>query len=289
MIETEKNWGIWVANILLALGIALFLSGIVFFFAFNWQNMLPLHKFAAIESGILFCILGAIFYSARSSFSALYLTGSSILVGVFLAVFGQIYQTGADAYQLFTAWAILILPWAVIAQFTPLWFIWLIIVNIALIFFLDNAPYFDIILLIFNTAVLLIKEYSHWLNARWARIAIVVFLLFIAFSPIDDFITYRLVDPSQLDAFVYYSAAVAMLTLGLLIYLYGFRLYDMWVVTLTSIECAILLCSVFMHILIRFNITDLLRYFIMLLLTSIIFTLTAYFLITLGKNRVSKG
>jgi uncharacterized membrane protein len=36
--------------------------------------------------------------------------GASVLVGVFLAIFGQVYQTGADSWLLFAARAGLILP-----------------------------------------------------------------------------------------------------------------------------------------------------------------------------------
>ncbi len=38
---------------------------------------------------------------------------ATLLLGVFLALFGQTYQTGADPWQLFANWALLILPWEV--------------------------------------------------------------------------------------------------------------------------------------------------------------------------------
>ena len=41
------------------------------------------------------------------------LFATAFLSGILLAVFGQVYQTGADPYGLFLAWALLILPWAV--------------------------------------------------------------------------------------------------------------------------------------------------------------------------------
>jgi uncharacterized membrane protein len=280
MIETEKKWGTWVANILLILGVSFLLAGITFFFAFNWQNMLPLHKFTAIEIGICLFILGAIIYSTRTSVFAFYLMGASILVGVFLAVFGQIYQTGADTFQLFTIWAILILPWVFIAQFTPLWFIWLIIVNLALIFFLQNTSYFYAVLLIFNITVLLIKEHIHWLQGRMPRIAITLLLLVLAFQPIDHAIS---------DFFLSYSVSIAIFILGILIYMYGFYLRDMWVVALTSIEIATLLCDLCMQILIRLEVSKVALYFSMLLFTFLIFTLTAYFLILLEKKQALKG
>lgn len=35
----------------------------------------------------------------------------ALMVGLSLAVIGQVYQTGADSYLLFTVWAVLLLPW----------------------------------------------------------------------------------------------------------------------------------------------------------------------------------
>jgi uncharacterized membrane protein len=52
---------------------------------------------------------------------------------VFLAIFGQIYQTGADTYELFTGWALLILPWVLFARFGGLWLLWLVLLNVGLV------------------------------------------------------------------------------------------------------------------------------------------------------------
>ncbi len=40
---------------------------------------------------------------------------------ILLAVYGQTYQTGADPYELFFGWAILIIGWVAISRFAPLW------------------------------------------------------------------------------------------------------------------------------------------------------------------------
>jgi uncharacterized membrane protein len=52
---------------------------------------------------------------------------------VLLAVYGQAYQTGADSWELFGAWALLALPFALAARFPALWALWLAIVNAALL------------------------------------------------------------------------------------------------------------------------------------------------------------
>ncbi|HUH88001.1 MAG TPA: GDYXXLXY domain-containing protein [Pusillimonas sp.] len=48
-------------------------------------------------------------FSVRSNLAGL----AAVAVGALLALVGQIYQTGADAWQLFLTWALLLLPWLV--------------------------------------------------------------------------------------------------------------------------------------------------------------------------------
>jgi uncharacterized membrane protein len=63
------------------------------------------------------------------------LFSSAFLVGVLFAVFGQVYQTGADPYGLFIAWSILILPLAIIGRQAALWILFQALVTLALIMY----------------------------------------------------------------------------------------------------------------------------------------------------------
>jgi uncharacterized membrane protein len=45
-------------------------------------------------------------------------------------LFGQVYQTGADPWQLFFTWALLALPWVWVARFELLWVLWLGLLNL---------------------------------------------------------------------------------------------------------------------------------------------------------------
>src|SRR5699024_2163378 len=64
---------------------------------------------------------------------------ASIITGSLLALFGQVYQTGADTWQLFFGWALLITPWVLIARFPALWLLWLGLINACLVLYLDVA------------------------------------------------------------------------------------------------------------------------------------------------------
>lgn len=132
LLHPSQNWGRWASRMLLVLGVSLMLSGIVYFFAFNWAKITPVIKLGSIQVSILGCLGAAYFYGLQQQSGKILLLSASVLVGVFLAVFGQIYQTGADAYNLFMMWALLTLPWVIIAEFAALWLTWLVISNIFL-------------------------------------------------------------------------------------------------------------------------------------------------------------
>jgi uncharacterized membrane protein len=60
---------------------------------------------------------------------------ASVLVGPLLGVYGQTYQTGADPWSLFAAWALLIAPWVIAARFTTLWVLAIALVDVALVLY----------------------------------------------------------------------------------------------------------------------------------------------------------
>ena len=71
-----------------------------------------------------------------------------LLTGALLALTGQVYQTGADTYELFGWWAVLILPWVLVGRFSPLWLVWLALLNLTVHFYFSigwetRAPVLD--------------------------------------------------------------------------------------------------------------------------------------------------
>ncbi|MEO5870376.1 MAG: DUF2157 domain-containing protein [Gemmatimonadaceae bacterium] len=113
-------WHRFVSRVLLLLGAGLVLSGVVCFVAYNWNRFGAFPKFALIEVAIV----GAAIVGWRtlpSLSGQVALSAAAVLVGPLLALYGQVYQTGADPYGLFLGWLALILPWVIAAQFGPLW------------------------------------------------------------------------------------------------------------------------------------------------------------------------
>ena len=182
LIPNQTAWRRFIDSLLLLLGTTLILSGIIFFFAYNWTEMSRLTQFGLIQLSILIMAAFASRYGLERLVGQLALFTTAILVGVLLAIFGQIYQTGADAFELFLTWAILITPWVLIGQFAPLWLLLLSLFNLSLIFYwnqvIDYDEYFFystplyLLLFILNGTALSIWEYAHqqsvvWLQGDW--------------------------------------------------------------------------------------------------------------------------
>lgn len=124
----------WRAFMARALGIggALFLAtAVVFFVAFNWQDLERFTRLAMLEAAVAAAALGALLFRQRSAWSHPLWLAATLLAGALLAFIGQTYQTGADPWQLFAAWALLCLPWAFAAAWAPLWALLLLIADLA--------------------------------------------------------------------------------------------------------------------------------------------------------------
>jgi uncharacterized membrane protein len=165
-----------------AFGAALLLTAAaVFFLAYNWEAM---HRFARL--GLVIAVLAACCGGALGARphgvgwrAALF--GACVATGAVLALVGQTYQTGADVWQLFAAWALLMLPLGWLSRSTASWVLWLGVANLALMRalsqsvwwgFLDTLSNAHALLMIaaFNLIVLLAFEgFARMLIARPAR------------------------------------------------------------------------------------------------------------------------
>lgn len=147
----KRTWLEFFDKALLIIGAVALVLSLVFFIAYNWQHMGKMGKFALVEVALVITIALYVTLSFRplrqnrqfrqrfQLIRQLLLLIASIITGSLLALFGQVYQTGADTWQLFFAWALLITPWVVIARFPALWLLWLGLVNAFLLLYLNVA------------------------------------------------------------------------------------------------------------------------------------------------------
>jgi uncharacterized membrane protein len=182
---------------LLALGVGQFLAGVVFFFAYNWNDLSDIAKFAVIEVALAVAVGGALLIGLERAFGQMLLIAASVLTGVLLAVIGQVYQTGADVFELFAVWAVLILPWTVISRHAAHWLLWLVVAEVALVLYgeqvlvpIENMPSELVWVAVGATVALALaaREWTvhrgmAWLLGHWTRLLLLFAAVAALFAP----------------------------------------------------------------------------------------------------------
>ncbi len=153
----DSDWLHFLKHSFLWFGAIALSVGVIFFFAYNWQNISRFSKFVLLES----IFLGATFVFFRQAkkyhIATVILTMLALLTGALLALVGQTYQTGADPWQLFAIWALFIVPWALISNTTSMWIIWMLLLNLSLLLYMNiSASLWGMILSQGNSARLFV-------------------------------------------------------------------------------------------------------------------------------------
>jgi uncharacterized membrane protein len=174
LVPSRAEWRLFLSQLSLWLGTAALAAAIFFFFAFNWHALSRFAKFGLVEGAIAAALIACWRLDLDRPAGKAALVLLSLLTGALLALTGQVYQTGADAYELFAWWALLILPWVAVGRFSPLWLLWLGIADLALYFYADAGRFAgeDTLLwslLAFNTAALAAWEAAHRAGTPWLR------------------------------------------------------------------------------------------------------------------------
>lgn len=130
-----RDWKLFLDRFALFLGASLLAIGILLFFAYNWAELGRFSKLGLLGGIILAAILLTHIKGYDSLAGKAGLVLASVVFGGLLATYGQIYQTGADPYSLFLGWAALSLGWVFLARMQALWFMTLMLANLALILY----------------------------------------------------------------------------------------------------------------------------------------------------------
>src|SRR5690554_234399 len=133
--NNKEAWYKFLRLFFISLGVGFTTAGIIFFFAYNWADLHKFVKLGLIEGIIVISTTFILFSNLNIDIKNILLTGTSIMVGVLFAVFGQVYQTGANAYDFFLGWTLFITLWVVVSNYTPLWFLFIILINTTLVLY----------------------------------------------------------------------------------------------------------------------------------------------------------
>ncbi|MBD3894702.1 DUF2157 domain-containing protein [Halomonas sp. ML-15] len=178
-----RAWGVFLDRLLLWLGTLALVCAVLFLVAYNWSEMARWLRFGLVQAALVAAIGVYCWGAQRRVVARAALTAASLLLGVLLALFGQVYQTGADPWQLFFWWALLMLPWTLVARFDALWMLWLGLLNLSIaLYFRSLSGAFGMVLVsdvaalwwlfALNTSALALWELGarrwRWLSVGWA-------------------------------------------------------------------------------------------------------------------------
>ena len=253
LLHPPSAWFAWASQMLLLLGSTLVLAGIIFFFAYNWADMSRFFKFGIIEAGIVGCVLAAHWRGLQQLSGKILLLSAAVLVGVLLAVYGQVYQTGADPFGLFLGWAVLIFAWVLIGEFAALWLLWLVLLNTGAVLFWQqvgepahSVPYEMLCLAIaaLNGTALTLHELGagmgwKWLDNRWLR----GLLLIACLVPLSIPTIHLVVEPSSTEALTLLAVCVWATVAGGGYVCYRFTFPDMPALALIVMNACVILLT----------------------------------------------
>lgn len=182
-LPSPAQWRRFLDHLLLWLGTLLVAAGVIFFVAYNWNDLGRFAKFGLIEGVVVIALVFVWWLDLERIAGKAALLAASLFVGALLALIGQTYQTGADTFELFGSWTLAILPWVLAGRFAALWMLWLALANIAIslyyhafggLFGLVFGPRQSLwVLFALNTLALALWEGLAasgvaWLRERWA-------------------------------------------------------------------------------------------------------------------------
>lgn len=242
--------------------------GLMFWIAANWDDMTRVHKFLLLQAVVAITALGAAcIKSARLAFLLVLI----LSIGGLFAYFGQTYQTGADPWQLFAAWAALTLPLCFVLprQHNPgsdvIWSAWCIVTGVAISLWLiahhdwmarfsnddqhlnlsDLLPLFKAITVSFLIWLWLspISPFKRWIGrSTWAaRLMFWLSLSLIAQRAILALFS------SQIEIEYYLGFALSAALLAWLVF--NVKLYDIFLVSLCALLFDTLLIGGLIHFL----------------------------------------
>jgi uncharacterized membrane protein len=135
VFPSGASWQRFLDQLLLWLGALMLAAGVIYFLAYNWNDLGRYAKFGLVEVLLVAALVVVWRLGLDGIAGKVTLLAASLFVGGLLALIGQTYQTGADTFELFAAWAVLILPWVLVGRLPALWLVWLGLLNAAVIFY----------------------------------------------------------------------------------------------------------------------------------------------------------
>lgn len=293
-VGEAPEWRAFLEYVLLFLGIALALSGVIFFFAYNWSSLGKFAKLGLLEAGIAAAAWFAWNRGLDKLSGKASLMVGIVLIGPLLGVFGQTYQTGADPYQLFLGWSLLALGWVVVSRFAAAWYVLFVLVCVTVPLFsiqelgMDKERPVLLALFALHVVAFFVWEFvserkatgtqdgEHWMQTKFRWLPRVLFVQGLC---LVSFLAISVILRGHSELFVSTPDFVLLLPLyigwvGVSVWLYQFRRQDVLLLACLAVS----LIAVSMAVVGNMKLRGLWSFFILSLVVIIEASLAAYWL-----------
>lgn len=164
---SNYQWAVFLNRLLLLTGLLFLTASVTFFIAANWHALGRFSKLLGLEALLCAQVISFVWLQhKRQQLAKALLASAALVLGVLLAFIGQTYQTGADPWQLFALWALLMLPWAGIVNHWGLWLWWVLLINIAIVLYQQSIS--------LGGFWLVNLENTAWLLIAWQGLCLVL-------------------------------------------------------------------------------------------------------------------
>lgn len=285
LYANKKQWNKFLSSFLLAVGVAFTVAGITFFFAYNWATLPKFAKIGMIEILLVTTVSLVIFTSWSQLVKQTILTGATFLIGTLFAVFGQIYQTGADAYDLFLGWTLFTLLWAVAIRFAPLWLVFVGLLNTTIwLYAVQIVPDNEWLISVLGNTVTWIGAFTTIIAERMYQKGKLAkhngwFINLMAIATIvhTSFLSMSAILSNEGDVFISVTTTLILFTAGLV---FGWKKRKLFYISTIPFASLVILLSSIVR-LIRLNVTSLL----ILTLMAIAGTISIIYIISYLKKK----
>ena len=243
---TAADWQRFLERALVLFAAIALVAALGFFIAANWSALGRFGKLGLIELAIVAAIVVALWRGIDSTFGRAGVLAACIATGTLLAFVGQTYQTGADTWELFAAWAAAIVAWTLVSRQPAAWVLWIAIVDVGAWLYFEHAA--SAARLVFGEgaamwATLAVHAIATvaweagrtrgiaWMDVNWAPRFIVVVALGVAtVLAVDAMVANRRAAPGWLALGVYGA------TLAAVYYAYRLRRTDLFILSAAALS-----------------------------------------------------
>jgi uncharacterized membrane protein len=128
----SNEWKKFLKLMLLTIGVGFLIGGVIFFFAYNWEDLPKYTKLGVTQALIPIGIVAYLFTKGHTVIRELGAITATVMVGVAFAVYGQIYQSGANDFDFFFNWCAMVAVWVVVTNSPAQWLVYIILLNTTL-------------------------------------------------------------------------------------------------------------------------------------------------------------